>query len=102
MFLAVALAAPTSQADEAKGADTPAPIGFASIAFTGGSPDATYHLDGHTLNIPVNQKGTKAGPVIIRSGKHVVEVRQGEDVIFHEEVVIKPEEEKTIQIPKAK
>ena len=96
-LIAIAYAAPASHADEASA--TGDPSGFASIVIEGASKDATFQVDGHTLNLPIQPD--KARPFVIKSGHRVIEVREGERVALREEVTLKPGETRTLRVPKA-
>ena len=96
-LIAVACAAPASHADDAGGTDDPS--GFASIVIEGVSKDATCLVDDHVLAIPI-QQGSSAS-FVVKSGRHVIEVREGERVVLREEVSLKPGESRTLRVPEA-
>ncbi len=96
-LIAVAYAAPASDAGEPSAADDPS--GFASIVIEGASKSATLQVDGHVLSIPIQPE--KARPFVIKSGRHVIEVREGERVVLREEVALKPDETRTLRVPEA-
>ena len=96
-LIAVAFAAPASHAGDPSGTDDPS--GFASIVIDGASKDATFQVDGNVLSIPIEPE--KARPFVIKSGRHVIEVREGECVVLREEVALKPDETRTLRVPEA-
>jgi hypothetical protein len=101
-LIALAYLAPLASASDTGDAAKPKKsVGFASIAFEGVPKGVSYYLDTHTLNIPIQEGRNKAGPVVVKSGPHVVEVREGERVLFHEEVTLEPNETRTFRLPKA-
>ena len=93
-LIAVAYAAPASLADESSGTD--APSGFAAIVIEGASASATYQIDGRTLNLPIKP----SRPIVIKSGSRVIEVLEGESVVLREEITLKPNETRTLRVPK--
>ena len=101
-LIALAYLAPLASAgDAADAGEAKKSKGFASIAFEGTPKGVSYHLDTHTLNIPIQEGKNKAGPVVVKSGPHVVEVREGERVLFHEEVTLEPNETRVFRLPKS-
>ena len=96
-LIAVAYAAPASYAGETSRTDDPS--GFASIVIEGASKDATYQVDGHALAIPIQPE--KSRPFVVKSGRHVIEVHEGERVVLREEISLKPGETLTLRVPKA-
>ena len=95
----IALACLASASNASDTGDASKTVGFASIIIEGAPKGASFHMDSYTLNIP--GKPGKAGPVVVKSGPHVFEVREGENVVFREEVTLKPDETRTLLVPKA-
>lgn len=73
--------------------------GLASILFEGTSETATYSIDGKALTIPYVQPATQ--PLVIKAGRHVIEVHEGKNLVLREEVVLEPGETKTLRVMKA-
>lgn len=74
--------------------------GFASIRIEGASEIATYSIDGQAVKVPYTQPATR--PLVIKAGRHVIEVHEGEDVVLREEIVLTPGETKTLRVMRAK
>jgi hypothetical protein len=70
--------------------------GLASILIEGASETATYSIDGRAVNIPYTQPATQ--PLVIKAGRHVIEVHEGEEVVMREEIVLKPGETRTLRV----
>ncbi len=96
-LIAVAYAAPASHAGESSAADDPS--GYASIVIEGVSKGAICLVDGHVLLIPIQQG--KPPSFVVKSGRHVIEVHEGERVVLREEVSLKPGESRTLRVPEA-
>jgi hypothetical protein len=73
--------------------------GFASIRIEGASETATYSIDGQAVKVPYTQPATR--PLVIKAGRHVIEVHEGEDVVLREEVVLTPGETKMLRVMRA-
>ena len=73
--------------------------GLASILIEGASETATYSIDGRAVKVPPKQDATHA--LVIKAGRHVIEVHEDKDVVLREEVVLDPGETKTLRVMRA-
>ena len=74
--------------------------GLASILIEGASATATYYIDGRAVKLLGAATATR--PLVIKAGRHVIEVREDEDVTLREEVVLEPGETRTLRVNGAK
>ena len=96
-LIAVAYAVPASHAGDTNGTDDPS--GYASIVIEGVPEGAVCLVDDHVLSIPI-QRG-KSLSFVVKSGRHVIEVHEGERVVLREEVSLKPGESRSLRVPEA-
>jgi hypothetical protein len=73
--------------------------GLATLAFEGASEKAIYSIDGQMLTLPPDLNGSSK--VVVKAGRHVIEVHEGEDVVLREEIVLTAGETRTLRVTKA-
>jgi hypothetical protein len=72
---------------------------FATLLFEGASEAATYSIDGQMLALPPERYGARE--LVVKAGRHVIEVHEGEEVVLREEIVLTAGETRTLRVTKA-
>ena len=70
--------------------------GLATVHIEGASQTASYRIDGRELSFPYDRSAD--APLVIRAGRHVIEVYEGEAVALREEIVLEPGEVRTLRV----
>jgi hypothetical protein len=72
------------------------PQGPGFILIEGASQTARYRIDGCEVKFPYDQAATS--PLVISTGRHVIEVHEGEIVALREEIVLETGETRTRRV----
>ena len=70
--------------------------GLATIVIEGASETATCSIDGRVVKLPHIQG--EARSLVVKAGRHVIEVHEGADVALREEVVLTPGETRALRV----